>query len=62
MDVKLSLWHYGEKTELRISENRAMTRTSGPKRDEITEGWMNLHNEEQLRNLYSLPRMTAYWV
>jgi hypothetical protein len=31
-----------------------LKRIFGPKRDEITEGWRKLHNEE-LCNLYSSP-------
>jgi hypothetical protein len=31
-----------------------LRRIHGPKRDEVTEGWRKLHNEE-LRNLYSSP-------
>jgi hypothetical protein len=45
---------------LRVSENRVSRRIFGPKRDEVTRGWRNLHNEE-LHNLYSSPsiiRMT----
>jgi hypothetical protein len=36
---------------LRVFENRVL-RIFGPKRDEVTGGWRNLHNEE-LHNLYS---------
>jgi hypothetical protein len=36
-----------------MSENRGL-RIFGPKRDEVTEGWRKLHNEE-LHNLYSSP-------
>jgi hypothetical protein len=43
-----------EKYRLRMSENRVLTRIFGPKRDEVTEGWRKLHNEE-LHNLYSSP-------
>jgi hypothetical protein len=32
--------------------NRALRRIFGPKRDEVTGGWRQLHNEE-LHNLYS---------
>jgi hypothetical protein len=39
---------------LRIFENRILRRMFGPKREEVTECWKNLHNEE-LHNLYSLP-------
>jgi hypothetical protein len=31
-----------------------LRRIFGPKRDEVTGGWRNLHNEE-LHNLYSYP-------
>jgi hypothetical protein len=34
-------------------ENRVLTRIFGSKRDEVTGGWIKLHNEE-LHNLYSL--------
>jgi hypothetical protein len=37
-----------------VFENRALRRIFGPKRDEVTEEWRKLHNEE-LRNLYSSP-------
>jgi hypothetical protein len=37
--------------ELRVSENRALRRIFGSKRDEVTGGWRKLHNEE-LDNLY----------
>jgi hypothetical protein len=43
MDVKLV-----EELRLRAFENRVL------RRDEVTEGWRKLHNEE-LRNLYSSP-------
>jgi len=33
-------------------ENRVQRRILGPKRDEVTEEWRKLHNEE-LNNLYS---------
>jgi hypothetical protein len=39
-----------------VLENRVLRIISGPKRDEITGGWKNLHNEE-LRNLYSSPNI-----
>ena len=41
---------------LRVFENRVMRRVFGPKRDEVTREWRNLHNEE-LRHLYSLPNI-----
>jgi hypothetical protein len=37
-----------------VFENRVLRRIFGPKRDEVTGGWRNLHNEE-LHNLYSSP-------
>jgi len=39
---------------LRVFENRVLRRVFGPKRDEVTEEWRKLHNEE-LSDLYSLP-------
>jgi hypothetical protein len=41
-----------EEQRLRVSENRMLRRLFGPKRDEVTGGWRNLHNEE-LHGLYS---------
>jgi hypothetical protein len=43
-----------EEHRLRVFENRVLRRIFGPKRDEVTGGWRNLHNEE-LQNLYSSP-------
>ena len=37
-------------------ENRVLRIVFGPKRDEVTEEWRKLHNEE-LRDLYSLPNI-----
>jgi hypothetical protein len=34
-----------------VFENKALRRTFGPKRDEVTEQWGKLHNEE-LNDLY----------
>jgi hypothetical protein len=33
-------------------ENRVLRRIFGPERDEVTEGWIQLH-KEKLRHLYS---------
>jgi hypothetical protein len=43
-----------EEHRLRVFENKVLSRTFGPKRDEVTGGWRKLHNEE-LRDLYSSP-------
>jgi hypothetical protein len=45
-----------EQHRLRVFENRVLRRIFGPKRDEVTGGWMKLHNEE-LHNLYSSPNI-----
>jgi hypothetical protein len=37
---------------LRVFENRFLTRSFGPKREEVVGGWRRLHNEE-LHNLYA---------
>jgi hypothetical protein len=37
-----------------VFENRVLRRIFGPKRDEVTGGWRELHNEE-LHNVYSSP-------
>jgi hypothetical protein len=41
-----------EEQRLRVFENRVLRRIFGPKRDELTGGWRNLHNEE-LHDLYT---------
>jgi hypothetical protein len=43
-----------EEHRLRVFENRVLRRIFGPKRDEVTGGWRQLHNEE-LYGLYSSP-------
>jgi hypothetical protein len=45
-----------EEHRLRVFENRVVTRTFGPKRDEVRGDWRKLHNEE-LHNLYSSPNI-----
>jgi hypothetical protein len=45
-----------EERRLRVFENRVLRRVFGPKRDEETEEWKKLHNEE-LNDLYSLPNI-----
>jgi hypothetical protein len=43
-----------EEHRLTVFEDRVLRRIFGPKRDEVTGEWRQLHNEE-LRELYSLP-------
>jgi hypothetical protein len=43
-----------EENRLRVYENRVLRRIFGPKRDEVTGGWIKLYNEE-LHGLYSSP-------
>jgi dihydrofolate reductase len=45
-----------EERRLRVFENRVLSRVFGTKRDEVTEEWRKLHNEE-LNDLYSLPKI-----
>ena len=42
-----------DERRLRVFENRVLRRVFGPKRDEVTEEWKKLHNEE-LSDLYYL--------
>jgi len=35
-----------EECRLRVYENKVLRRIFGPKRDEVTEKWRKLHNEE----------------
>jgi hypothetical protein len=39
-----------------VFDNRVLRRIFGPKRDDVTEDWRKLHNEE-LHNLYSSPNI-----
>ena len=45
-----------EERRLRVFESRVLRIVLGPKRDKVTGEWRKLHNEE-LRNLYSLPKI-----
>jgi hypothetical protein len=45
-----------EEHRLRVFESRVLRRIFGPKREEVTGEWRNLHNEE-LHNLYSAPNI-----
>ena len=44
---------------LRVNENMVVNNVFGPKRDEITEGWRESHNEN-FRNYYS--SLNINWV
>jgi hypothetical protein len=44
-----------EVCRLRVLDNGVPRRIFGLKRDEVTGGWRNLHNEE-LHNFYSSPK------
>jgi hypothetical protein len=39
-----------------VIENRVLRRIFGPKRDEMTEDWRKMHNEE-FQNLHSSPNI-----
>jgi len=41
-------------TRLRVFENRVFRRIFGPKRDDVTQNWGKLHNEE-FNDLFSAP-------
>jgi hypothetical protein len=43
-----------EEHRLRVFENRVLRRIFGPKRDEVTGEWRELHNKE-LHDLYASP-------
>ena len=45
-----------DERRLRVFEKRVLRRIFGPKRDEVTEEWKKLHNEE-LNDLYSSPNI-----
>jgi hypothetical protein len=45
-----------EESWVRVYENRVLRRMFVPKRDEVTEDWRKLHNEE-LNDLYSSPNI-----
>jgi hypothetical protein len=47
---------FREERRLKVFENRVLRKVFGPKRDEVTEEWRKLHNEE-LNDLYSSPNI-----
>ena len=47
-----------EERRPRLFEYRVLRRIFGPKRDEVTEEWIKLHNEE-LKDLYSSPSIVS---
>ena len=49
----------GDERMLRVNENMVVNNVFGPKRDEITEGWRESHNEN-FRNYYS--SLNINWV
>jgi hypothetical protein len=55
MGVKLGLT-LREEHRLRVIENRVLRRIFGPKRDEVTGEWRELHNEE-VHIFYSSPNV-----
>ena len=46
----------GEERRLRVFENRVLRRIFGPKKEEVTEEWLKLPNEE-LNDLYCSPNI-----
>jgi hypothetical protein len=48
-----------EEHSWRVFENRLLRRIFGPKRNEMTGGWRELHNEE-LHDLYFSPNIIRY--
>jgi hypothetical protein len=47
------------RTGLGVFKNRVLRKVFGPKRDEVTEDWRKLHNEE-LHDMYCSPNIV--WV
>jgi hypothetical protein len=43
---------------LRVFENRVLRKIFGPKRDEVTGGWINLHGVE----LHNFPLFTKHYI
>ena len=47
---------YREERRFRVFENRVLRRIFGPQKDDVTEEWRKLHNEE-LNDLYCSPNI-----
>jgi hypothetical protein len=47
-----------EEDKRRVLENRVLTRIFGPRRDDVSGWWRELHNEE-LHDLYSWPSIIS---
>jgi hypothetical protein len=47
-----------EEHRLRVLENSVLTRIFGPKRNEVTGDWREMHNEE-LHKFYSSPNVIS---
>jgi hypothetical protein len=56
MGMKIGYLRLMEGRRLRVFETRVLRKIFGPKRDEVTEEWRRLCNEE-LHNLYSSPNI-----
>ena len=56
MEKKVIGYILREERRLRVFENRVLRAVFGPKRDEVTGEWRNLHNEE-LSDLYCSPHI-----
>ena len=48
-----------EEHRVRVFENRVLRGTFGPKRDEVTREWRNLHNDE-LNGVYSSSNIVQF--
>ena len=48
-----------EERRLRVFENRVLRRIFGPKKDEVTGEWKELHNE-RFNDLYSSPNIVGF--
>jgi hypothetical protein len=48
-----------EELRLKVFENRVLRRIFGPKRDEVTEEWRKIHNEE-INDLYCLHNIVRF--